>query len=71
MITLTPAYGRDYKSKAAALEDFDANKDFILNGSGTRWDGNLINKPQIVADGTKQVKLRYAKLRKEAIVEVR
>ena len=31
MITLTPAYGRDYKSKKAVLVDLEANKDFILN----------------------------------------
>ena len=30
MITLTPAYGRDYKSKAAVLEDWNAGKDFII-----------------------------------------
>ena len=29
--TLTPAYGRDYKSKKACLEDFRAGKDFYYN----------------------------------------
>lgn len=29
--TLTPAYGRDYKSSAAFLKDWEANRDFILN----------------------------------------
>lgn len=28
--TLVPAYGRDYKSKAAVLADFLAGKDFTL-----------------------------------------
>ncbi len=35
--TLTPSYGRDYKSKAVALADWNAGKDFMLNtfnGSG-------------------------------------
>ena len=35
--TLTPAYGRDYKSKKALLEDFNTGKDFYFNspwGSG-------------------------------------
>lgn len=27
-VTVLPAYGRDYKSKKAMLEDFKANKDF-------------------------------------------
>ena len=29
--TLIPAYGRDYKSKKALLEDFNSGKDFYLN----------------------------------------
>jgi hypothetical protein len=32
--TLTPAYGRDYKSGKAAKEDFLAKKDFILQPNG-------------------------------------
>ena len=31
MILLTPAYGRDYKSKAAVIEDFEAGRDFIFH----------------------------------------
>ena len=32
--TLTPAYGRDYKSGKAAKEDFPNRKDFILQPNG-------------------------------------
>ena len=32
--TLTPAYGRDYKSGKAAKEDFLNKKDFILQPNG-------------------------------------
>jgi hypothetical protein len=32
--TITPAYGRDYKSKKAAIEDFEAGKDFVYNKMG-------------------------------------
>ena len=42
--TLTPAYGRDYKTKSALLADFEANRDFILH-DGLRV--TLINKEQI------------------------
>ena len=31
---LTPAYGRDYKSRAAAEADYHAGKDFILAATG-------------------------------------
>jgi hypothetical protein len=30
--TLLPAYGRDYKSKAAIADDLNNNKDFIISG---------------------------------------
>ena len=69
MITLTPAYGRDYKSKKAAEDDFRADKDFILNDIFSSWDGKPINRSQLIKDH-KMVKLRYNKLRKSAIVAV-
>jgi hypothetical protein len=28
-LTLVPAYGRDYKSKSALLQDWEAGKDFL------------------------------------------
>lgn len=31
MATLTPAYGRDYKTKAEAIADFRDGKDFVYN----------------------------------------
>ena len=42
-LTLTPAYGRDYKSKAAVLADWEANKDFRIATFGAH-DGQYINK---------------------------
>lgn len=59
-LTLVPAYGRDYKSKAAALADFDAEKDFRVCTVGHRYDGALVNKPQLVGQ---RVTLRFNKLR--------
>ena len=53
---LTPAYGRDYKSKAALLADFNANKDFIYNAM---FNTTYINKEQI-DPGTK-ITFRYSK----------
>jgi hypothetical protein len=50
--TLTPAYGRDYKSAEAAKDDFLANRDFYLQPQG-----QLINREQI-APGT-IVNIRY------------
>ena len=40
-LTVTPAYGRDYKSQRAVKEDWAANKDFIIPNPG--WP-TYINK---------------------------
>jgi hypothetical protein len=55
MDTLMPAYGRDYKSKKAVLEAFNANKDFIF----VRWNQRdvYVNKKDL-SPGT-QIKFRY------------
>lgn len=63
MLTLTPAYGRDYKSKAAALADWNANKDFIIADASNRWAGKPINKSQAVGSGY-YTWIRYDRLRK-------
>ena len=62
--TLTPAYGRDYKSLKEVKADFDANKDFILQPEGC-----YINKEQI-AVGT-VVNIRYKKLTMIAPIKVK
>ena len=62
---LTPAYGRDYRSKQAVLDDFNADKDFILNDLYDPWDGRPLNRPQIIELKTvTEVTFRYDKLRK-------
>jgi hypothetical protein len=33
-MTLVPAYGRDYKSKAAVVADWEAGKDFMIASIG-------------------------------------
>lgn len=58
-MTLTPAYGREYKSKASLLVDFEANKDFLLMEMSRSV---LINKEQINHD--QAIVFRYGKLRK-------
>lgn len=62
--TLLPAYGRDYTTKASAVADFQAGKDFLLTN-----DARLtpINREQI-APGTK-ISIRYANARRVTIVE--
>lgn len=40
-VTAVPAYGRDYKSKKAVMEDWNAGKDFLIQDM--RYSG-YINK---------------------------
>ena len=61
---ITPAFGRDYRSKKAVLEDFDADKDFLSAR------GQPINKSQIKEEGIKDIQVRFGKLRKTAMLEV-
>ena len=59
MATLTPAYGRDYTSKKAALADWEADKVFILNDMFSQWDGKPVNRSQMP---TGRHTIRYKKL---------
>jgi len=59
---LTPAFGRDYSSAAAAKADFVSGKDFVLN---TPW-GSTLCSCRDFAPGA-QITIRYAKLRKGVV----
>ncbi len=68
-MTLTPAYGRDYKTAKAATEDFESNKDFIIADIGSKDCGRYCNKEQLIGE-ERQVKLRYDNLRKACVINV-
>jgi len=58
-LTLTPSYGRDYKSKAAVESDFKAGKDFTIASVGPYMGAQCS-----IRDLSGQtVTLRYNKLR--------
>lgn len=59
-MTLQPAYGRDYKSRAAVLADLKAGKDFLFNGKP-------INLPQWLNLAQESIEVRYGALRKVAV----
>jgi hypothetical protein len=60
--TLTPAYGRDYKSAKAAKADWKAGKDFIIANIMHPYDG----KPMSIRDAQpgESFMLRYNRLMK-------
>jgi len=67
VLTLLPAYGRDYKSKQAAIDDWNANKDFVAVGFG---GGGNINKEDAISSGVAEVKIRYKKQTMFVVVKV-
>lgn len=69
--SLAPAYGRDYKSKKAVVEAFNANNDFILHDISSPWDGKPCNKSSLQQEGRyRQANLRYKGLRMVTVVSV-
>ena len=69
-MNLVPAYGRDYKSRAEVIKDFNENKDFIIADISSRWDGKPCNKADLIREGEDKVTIRYSKLQKVAVVEI-
>jgi hypothetical protein len=58
-ITISPAYGRDYTSKAKALADWDANKDFVIQDIRLSGYVSKSQVPDLIRDGISKIMLRY------------
>jgi hypothetical protein len=69
-VNLVPAYGRDYKSKAAVQADLDADTDFMIADASSPWDGKPVNAAQLRESGETSVTIRYANLRKVAVFQL-
>jgi hypothetical protein len=67
-MTLTPAYGRDYKSAKEVKADWEANKDFIIADISSPYDGKPMNK-QDAPKGTYNI--RYKKLTQICVITVK
>jgi hypothetical protein len=70
-IILSPAYGRDYKSKAAAEKDFNDDKDFIIESFLNPWVGKPANKTDLVSAGYDFIEIRYDRLTKLTVWEAK
>lgn len=67
MVTMTPAYGRDYKNRKAAIAAWESGKDFIINDICNPYDG----KPASIRDFAEPVKIRYDRLTKVFVYQQR
>ena len=63
MLTLVPAYGRDYKNKKDVKEDWYNEKDFIVADMSSPYDGKPVNMFDLRGIH-KEVMIRYDNLRK-------
>ena len=61
-MTLTPAYGRDYKSKKEVIAAWDSNQDFLVNDVSSPWNGSYINKADAKRASLREVNFRYKRL---------
>jgi hypothetical protein len=69
-LTLTPSYGRDYKSKAEVIAAWNAGKDFTVSDMSGSWDGSQINLADAIAGGITTVNIRYKRLTQVAVIKV-
>jgi len=70
-LTVVPAYGKDYKSKAQVMQAWNEGKDFQINDMSSRYDGSYINKQD--ADnqgGLRAINIRYNGLRKVVVINL-
>ena len=67
-ITLSPAYGRDFSTRRAAEENFNANQDWRIESVASGYAGAYATRAELKHAGYREVELRYAKLTKVTIV---
>ena len=67
MLTLIPAYGRDYKAKKDVLTDLNAKKDFLAADYTTPWKAWNIEQ----ASEGEQLFVRYAKKRRQTTIAIK
>ena len=66
-MTLTPAYGRDYKSVKEVKAAWEANADFVIADMFHPDSGRYVNKEQLPNE--KRVGIRFNRLTKIAFVQ--
>jgi len=60
-MTVTPAYGRDYKTAKAAKADWHAGKDFLVADLFNPYDGKPCNKQDCKGES---IIIRFDSMRK-------
>lgn len=66
--TLTPAYGRDYKSVKELMDDWNSGKDFIRQPSGAYI--STAEVPLLLMSGHTHIHFRYNKQQKIHVIKI-
>lgn len=69
-MTLTPAYGRDYKTKKDAETAFNEGADFVIADIMHPYSGSYCNKEDLVGAGERTVKIRFKNLTEVTVIKV-
>ena len=69
-IGVIPAYGRDYKSKKALVEDWNEGKDFIVYDFASPHSGIYINVQDAKRVAPVTIHARYNNNRHVAVIDV-
>lgn len=67
-LTLSPAYGRDYKSAKEVKADWESGKDFDVQ---SMFASGYINKADALAQGIKSVNIRYKRMANICVIKVK
>ena len=69
-ITISPAYGRDYQNKKAAVRAFKEDADFLVESVSSPFCGKYVNMADLIKFGPRRVEVRYASKSKCAIIRL-
>jgi hypothetical protein len=67
MLTMIPAYNRDYREPHQVLADFLEDKDFMICDVSCPFNGKYANRSDLKEE---EVKIRYNKLQDFVVIDV-
>ena len=70
-ITITPAYGKDYRGAKSAEEAFRAGKDFIVADMMDQYYGKPCNIHDLKTCEYSTVNIRYKRLTRVCVVKIK
>lgn len=68
--SLSPAYGRDYKSKDAMLADWESGKDFLIYSFFSHCYCSIRDLPAMADNGITSLHFHYANDRRTFVLAV-